>query len=145
MPPTPDETEAAAGRLRRLKAGEAAGGRAFGEAYGDTYDDCDSTEGEDRRTLADAWLADHPAGDAAGIDAAWVRATLPAPPAGRGWAGCDGPLGRVVWIPDTQPNEFTLPVWVNGSPVLAGGLTRGQFRRLLAALGAGLPTTGGGS
>ena len=137
MPPTPDETEAAAGRLRRLAAGE---------AYGDTYDDCDSTEGEDRRTLADAWLADHPADDGDEIDAAWLD-TLGA---------TDDPARRLPWLWRLNPAGDSLAVraaasgWVcsilpgdSARVSLPSPTTRGQLRRLLAALGAGLPAGGG--
>jgi len=82
MPPTPDEIEAAAGRLRRYRGGEPVAG-----VWGTGPDD--PWANDDFDTLADAWLAGHPADDSLPIDAVW--------------------LASIGWQADPQPNDPARP------------------------------------
>ena len=142
---TPEEVEAAAGRLRRHRAGEPV----VYPRWAGWTGDCDAA------TLADAWLADHPATDSLPIDAAWLTsAGFGDDPENPGeWlhpvpGGCPGDANRVVAF---EPNGGVCLECCNslGQSTevisLAPCPTRGQLRRLLAALGVALPATGGGS
>ena len=139
---TPEEVEAAAGRLRRLKAGE---------GYFAVYPppiiygpDPSMPQCKDEATLADAWLADHPAEDSLPVAATWLSAAVEEPPGYQGWwKWAVGPLTLRVW----QAGEcWAVALWHDDT--LTGTLlpaveTRGQLRRLLDALGATLPTERG--
>ena len=144
MPPAPDEIEAAAGRIRRLAAGES-GDAVYPDRTGWPHAlACRA----DTQTLAAAWLARHPADDREPVTAAWIDAV-----GGDDERGCGvvawpvGSLSKLCvgqyrgtgawhcWVRDGHNGEETVTL-----PQLT---TRGQLRRLLAALGvpAASPTT----
>lgn len=141
MPPTPDKVEAAADRLRRLKAGESA--KTIWPKSGDWMWSGDV----DRRTLADAWLADHPADDAEAATAYWVTTLLPPEWPGHRHASFAGTLATVSWLtynaapPSPGSGGANFDLYVNGAAIDWRAASKGQLRRMLAALGVPVPVT----
>jgi hypothetical protein len=79
--------------------------------------------------LACAWLAEHPADDGEAIDAAWLKA-----------AGFDGdaemkPFGPGMWLGDLRVHHDWRWSWRPGPWPFRAVRTRGDLRRLAAALG----------
>lgn len=119
------EIRAAAERLRRLEAGEHQDA-----VYGDF---ANAFRRLDTQTLADAFLAEHPADDDEPDTEEWLR--------GVGFTDCKND-GLRLSILARYPN-LGMPFWeVCGTVIrLAQPKTRGQLRRLCAALGISLKET----
>ena len=137
-----DKSPAAAlARLRRAKAGELMPDVYAGSHFNNEHHAVSS----DRAVLADAYDREHPADDAEPIDAAWLASAGFAEDARNGgeWlrlipGGCPGDTNRVVAFDSNggvcleccnAAGESTEVVSLAPCP------TRGQLRRLLAALG----------
>ena len=142
MPPTTDEIEAAAGRLRRLAAGED-DPTVYAWAAHRSINFIGSLQNDDSRLLADAWLAANPADDSEPATACWVMAALPADAdyPYRTHASHPGKLAALSWHcgqeyrPGPADRAVNFRVCVNGVEIDWRTATRGQLRRLLAALG----------
>ena len=144
MPPTPDEIEAAAGRLRRHRAGE--------QSASVWPDPATAWAGDDLDTLADAWLAEHPADDGEAITADWLTASglpqtlSPVPEYTRDRYAADFTSWRVTVV-RRQFGNWQMFAWATeklcDQSVSVIAHTRGQLRRLLAALG--VPAANGGA
>ena len=141
---TTDEIEAAAGRLRRLAAGELVtqvwpAADVFGSSL---------RRDRDRAAVADACLAANPADDSAAIDAAWLDSVGGDDERGdgdRAWRV--GPAAKLCVGRGTAPGLWHCWVREGGFddetvtlPLLE---SRAQLRRLLAALG--VPAARGGA
>jgi hypothetical protein len=123
-----DELRAAAERVRRAKAGE----HPFA-IYGE--DDAQTQGWHDRKVLAEAWLAANPADDGEPVTEDWLR--------DQGWDsdGYDLPYWT---LPAARRRGITIGVFtgksrmsrlVFGREPVAQPATRGDVRRLLAAIG----------
>jgi len=130
---TPDELRAAAERVRRAMAGE--------HPYAIYGEDDAKTQGwYDRKVLAEAYLAEHPADDAELVTAEWLIAvggSLRSEEYQRfAFPVSHGEL--IVWL--TEKDAAKRIAWFDtcddatGSYIPFDG-TRGQMRRLCAALG----------
>ena len=151
MTPNPDEIEAAAGRLRRLAADEVTARRdvkiVVVHAGDEVVIEYPASIRMGRRALLDALL---PINDAVPITAAWMDAVGGDDERGDGdrvW-----PIGPAAWL-SVGLGGGVWHCWVRSWVREGGGggeesvtlpqlATRGQLRRLLAALGVSLPQGG---
>ena len=127
--PTPDEIEAAAATLRAFAVQSRPGGWPEAEIFSER-------RRVPRCVLAEAWLAEHPADDAAPIDGAWLES--------EGWYHRPEPR-EDEWLLNPGVNSVSLTSfgasddpWWDCDWVQGEFRTRGQvreLRRLLAALG----------
>ena len=130
---TSEELRAAAERIRRFKSGE----HPFA-IYGE--DDAATQGWHDRKILAEAYIAEHPADDETGLSVEWMTA-VGFRQTGAGWWRV-GKHGRETLALDYHDNTesgdvFSLPT-NRFMPLRVLVATRGQLRRLCAALGVPL-------
>lgn len=119
-----DETKAALGRIRKERQGE--------NVYPSWFPDYDMESRKDSHTLAEAYLAEHPADDDEPIDDAFAKAV----------GQCRFPNGLTVELiyleyQSTNESEWVVVAedWEGESVLLIkDAKTKGQVRRLIVAL-----------
>lgn len=142
-----DDVMAAADRLRQVRQAESEVRDLFlatHAVYGPSHQR-EHSPADDERAIIDTYLAEHPADDGEAVDEAWLRSIgfwhrgdeLVSPP------HPDRKDRRTPWrlIYYREPRPAYLQTWGLSFPGCEAGLgynlpTRGDVRRLLAALGA---------
>ena len=80
--------------------------------------------------VAKAYLAAHPADDAEPLTEEWLVSLLPSTKSSGRGAGYIGECGRIDW----NGRGDTFVAWLNGAVLDISRFTRGDLRRLLAAI-----------